>query len=84
MALCFTILFSGIALADPPSDRGKGHTGKGQTQAEQQEQADCEAAGNQWMGSYCYEEGSQIGTTDGECDSGWVWLDLYNMCIPIS
>ena len=31
-----------------------------------------------------YTTGGQIGTTDGDCPDGMVWLDLYNMCIPLS
>jgi hypothetical protein len=31
-----------------------------------------------------YTTGDQIGTTDGDCPAGYVWLDLYNRCIPIS
>jgi hypothetical protein len=44
----------------------------------------CESNGGSWNGTACTSTGDQIGTDDGICEQGWVWLDLYNMCIPIS
>ena len=43
-----------------------------------------DTSGDTSDGGSGYTSGDQVGTTDGDCPDGMVWLDLYNMCIPIS
>ncbi len=79
MVAIVSLVLSSPALADKPTDKkdnGKTTTtsnkGKGKGSGSD--------SGTTDSGS----TGSQIGTDDGECPPGMIWLDLYNMCIIIS
>lgn len=67
------LLMAVPAMADKPS--GKACKGK-----------KCETtdSGGSDSGDGGYSTGDQVGTTDGDCPPGEVWLDLYDRCIPIS